>query len=755
MKAIFRNLFTIISLLILLTTIPFLISNTNQISDDDIVNKAREYIGEYGDECIKFVRNVLSELGISIRSGSYRNAYKDAGALEVSRIEASKGDIIQLSNDSDETKYYKGMHTAIIVSGNSDGSFQVIDSNYGYYDNEKKKWVLDGIVKEHNWDPYTTVEKNKESNLTIHFYRFWKIKESSSIEEKEKEVIDGEYVISVVMVIDVSGSMSDWWVNGVKIESARAAAMELLDLLEAENDLEDRRYQVALVEFDTTASLLQPITSDFGLLRQKVNDLRTLDYTNIGDGLEKAFEELDTANYDRAYVVLLSDGMTNRGLTSDEILQWLRKRAGMELSEMEQLQASLFGFDYKKRIFRGEIDLINTVKSTKNAGRLLENAGYKVNVNLNQDTEKALEGLSDDAIFAFSGHGLEGGKGIYFVDKWGYESILYSYNVPESLNMLLTVLNGCETARNLQSDENILKAFIDKGSLVGVGFSQAIYPLASNSWYNSFWHALLEENKTVFEATQVGTVKLELERYGGIDVLRYLWRMDYGVVVTYPIEKAQKLRLADLEEKLEQEERIVLSPPVYTVGFGDPGDLDEDLLKSIAHITGGEYFYGAEAFSLANIFIKTQHSGTGVVQAEFEGTIFPGEEINAGSFILEKRQSELRIALNWPGSLVELKLYDPGGKIVDQDYRGVKIWRTEPPAYLVMGKPQAGEWTVKLYGKDVPEEGSPYYVIVSTGDILVERGATLEFLLVMAFLILIVLIIAPRLFKSRAGRGED
>jgi len=244
---------------------------------------------------------------------------------------------------------------------------------------------------------------------------------------------------------------------------------------------------------------------------------------------------------------------------------------------------------------------------------------------------------------------------------------------------------------------------------------------------------------------------LELERYGGIDVFRYLWRMDYRSVVTYPIEKARELKISELEEDPEKEEVAVLSPMVYTVGFGDPGDLDEDLLKSIANITGGEYFYGAEAFSLANIFIKTQHSGTGVVQAEFEGSIFQGEEINAGRFILEERQSELRVALNWPGSLLELKLYDPEGKMVDRDYPGVKIWRTEPPAYLVMEKPQAGEWTVKLFGSDVPEEGSSYYVIVSTGDIILEKEPTLEFLLIMAFIILIVLIIAPKLFKGSSG----
>jgi len=750
MKAIFRNLFTIISLLILLTAIPFLISNTNQISDDDIVNRAREHIGEYGDECIKFVRNVLSELGISIRSGSYRNAYRDVGALEVSRSEASKGDIIQLSNDSDESTFYEGMHAAIIVSRNSDGSFQVIDSNYGYHDNEKNKWVLDGIVKEHRWDPYSTVEKNKKSNLTPHFYRFWKITESSSIEEKEKKLIDNEYVVSVVMVIDVSDSMTGWWAQGVKIESARAAAMKLLDLLEAENGLEDRCYQVALVKFDTTASLVQSLTSDFGLLRQKVNDLTTLEYTNIGDGLEKAFDELDTANYDRAYVVLLSDGMTNTGLIPDDVIQWLRKRVGMELKGTEQLQASLFGFDYRKR---NESDSINTVESTKNAGKLLENTGYKVNVNLNQGIEKALEYLPDDAIFSFFGHGLGGGKGIYFIDEWGYESILSSYDIPENLNLLLTVLSGCETASNLQSDENILKAFIDKGSLVGVGFNQAIYLHAANSWYNSFWHALLVKNKTIFEAAQAGTIRFELERYG-IDIL-YSLLMDYRSVVTYPIEKARELQLSELEEDLEQEERAVLSPMIYTAGFGDPGDLDEDLLKSIANITGGEYFYGGEAFSLANIFIKTQHYGTGAVKAEFEGTIFSGEEINAGGFILEERQSELRITLNWPGSLLELQLYDPEGEIVNQDYPGVKIWRTEPPAYLVMEKPQAGEWTVELFGRDVPEEGSPYYVIVSTGNILLERGVTLEFLLIMAFIILIILIIAPLLFKSRSGKGED
>lgn len=207
----------------------------------------------------------------------------------------------------------------------------------------------------------------------------------------------------------------------------------------------------------------------------------------------------------------------------------------------------------------------------------------------------------------------------------------------------------------------------------------------------------------------------------------------------------------DLQALAEQAE---VFPRGYTVGFGDRGDLDEELLISIARRMNGEYFYGGGAGDLGNVFIKTQHHGTGNVQAEFEGTILPGELIEAGHFTLQRGESELRVSLNWPGSEVEMQLYDPQGRLVDADYRGIKIRRVQRPAYVVLENPRSGQWRVELFGRDVSGDGTSYYVVASTSDIVIEERKELEFFLVLATLGLLALVFAPRLLRSRIDRRE-
>jgi hypothetical protein len=219
--------------------------------------------------------------------------------------------------------------------------------------------------------------------------------------------------------------------------------------------------------------------------------------------------------------------------------------------------------------------------------------------------------------------------------------------------------------------------------------------------------------------------------------------------VAYPAEVARKTTLNDLKYNSASQPEDTEQLRIYTIGFGDPGDLDEELLKSIANTTGGEYFYGGGGFELSNIFLKAQYMGTGRVRAEYKGKIRLGENVLAGKFNLGRGESELRVALNWPGSEVELRIYDPQGNLLTPQYRGVKLWRTERPAYVVLEKPRAGEWSVELYGKDVPSGETSYYVIASTGDIIAKKDGALEFLLILAAAVLAALVLLPRLAQSR------
>jgi hypothetical protein len=80
----------------------------------------------------------------------YYSNYARNGGTQVSRDNVVKGDIIQLDNPGDISNYYRGMHTAVVVSHMAgSNTFDVVDSNY----------QLDDVVRHHAWDPYASGQK--------------------------------------------------------------------------------------------------------------------------------------------------------------------------------------------------------------------------------------------------------------------------------------------------------------------------------------------------------------------------------------------------------------------------------------------------------------------------------------------------------------------------------------------------------------------------------------------------------------------
>ncbi len=543
--------------------------------------------------------------------------------------------------------------------------------------------------------------------------------------------------VAVAMVIDVSGSMNDHWEGGVKIESARQAALSILSILEAENRLPDRSYRVALIGFETEARLVQPLTSDFSLLRRNITDLGADGWTNIGAGLEVALAELSDSAHDRAFVILLSDGMTNRGRSPDEIVRWLREAINPPVPRArEGLQASLYGADYG--------DGVDTRGNASAAGELLEGVGYEPAVFLNQSKQVALGRLGEDVVFFFGGHA--NATGLWFGDA--ADPALRGAEVRRAAprSLLLAVLAGCKTAQDVASSSNILRSFIDAGARVGVGFSTTVHTHHATRWRYAFWETLTQ-GKTVQEAAWAGTAAC----YFCCPLVPLLAR---DVVVTYPSRVAHRMGLFDLETLLELRDHQARFPRVYSVGFGDAGDLDEDLLSAIAVLTGGAYLYGSRAAELENVFLEIQHRGTGTVRGEFAGAIRAGEVIEVGRFEVGAGERELRVSLNWPGSALELRLDDPRGRRVGPGYPGLKLWEPGRPTYVVLERPKAGEWTVRLFGQQVPADGTRYHVVASTGDLPVGASRPPEFFLALACLALLALLVAPLLTGPPAAGGR-
>jgi Ca-activated chloride channel homolog len=127
---------------------------------------------------------------------------------------------------------------------------------------------------------------------------------------------------TIVVTIDVSLSMEATDVEPTRLEAAKGAAVDFVNALPP-------KFNVALVSFAGTATTVVPPTLDRGAVTAAIENLRPDRSTAIGEGIYTSLAALaqvppDPDNPDAvvpARVVLLSDGKTQVGRTSDQAAQ--------------------------------------------------------------------------------------------------------------------------------------------------------------------------------------------------------------------------------------------------------------------------------------------------------------------------------------------------------------------------------------------------------------------------------------------------
>lgn len=149
---------------------PSLASAANLFPNQRIANIALSHPeGSWGGQCYVFVNAVLSAAsGGQVHIGgahTYYGAYARAGGVLVSAGQAQAGDIIQISNPNNDNVYYRGMHTAIIVSNLGGGTFDVVDSNWGYTER----------VHHHHLNPYRLIVRGTGESV-----QFWRMGQVAS-----------------------------------------------------------------------------------------------------------------------------------------------------------------------------------------------------------------------------------------------------------------------------------------------------------------------------------------------------------------------------------------------------------------------------------------------------------------------------------------------------------------------------------------------------------------------------------------------
>jgi len=152
---------------------------------------------------------------------------------------------------------------------------------------------------------------------------------------------------------------------------------------------------------------------------------------------------------------------------------------------------------------------------------------------------------------------------------------------------------------------------------------------------------------------------------------------------------------------------------IYTIGFGS--DVNEDLLKQIAQIGGGEYRF-ADTDSIMGIvggFLYAQQSADADVLTEMESTVGEGETSDKKVFTVKDKNGDLVVTTAWPGSFLDTILVDPTGREVDEDYPGATTDESKIPSTIVVKNPIPGRWTVRVKGIETSYEQEPFYTIVA------------------------------------------
>jgi Ca-activated chloride channel homolog len=120
---------------------------------------------------------------------------------------------------------------------------------------------------------------------------------------------------SVMLVVDVSGSMQATDVQPTRLDAAREASRTLIDSLPG-------NARVGLVSFSSSATLAAPLTDNRDQVKAALDNLQANGGTAIGEGLALAVQQLaprqqqaaSSARQASSLIVLLTDGVSTSGI---------------------------------------------------------------------------------------------------------------------------------------------------------------------------------------------------------------------------------------------------------------------------------------------------------------------------------------------------------------------------------------------------------------------------------------------------------
>jgi Mg-chelatase subunit ChlD len=151
---------------------------------------------------------------------------------------------------------------------------------------------------------------------------------------------------------------------------------------------------------------------------------------------------------------------------------------------------------------------------------------------------------------------------------------------------------------------------------------------------------------------------------------------------------------------------------VFTLGFGEKNDIDENTLKNIASATGGLYYYAPSPDDLRGIYAMLSGTVSGHITAETLTGILKQGEVREIPVSVVANEGYFSIRVSYSGSTLELAARTPSGVDLDLTSSNVIYYREKGVTQLSVYNPEPGQWKVTIKAVEAAPQGVEYSAVL-------------------------------------------
>ncbi|MDP1614415.1 MAG: C25 family cysteine peptidase, partial [Methylococcales bacterium] len=181
-------------------------------------------------------------------------------------------------------------------------------------------------------------------------------------------------------------------------------------------------------------------------------------------------------------------------------------RPSKPLSTAPIHKSVVWGFDCKYWHDITSYGTFNTYSTAQDMSSIIKQHGYTVDIQKNPTKLDTIRSSFDGAeIFFYIGHGAPTALALSDENCKLVEFSKDTLSKVNTSNLRFVLLSACETGKDTNDPNSILRAFKDAGATKVIGFNKKMNEFAIKQWSKKFWKYALQDGMEVSDAARRAT----------------------------------------------------------------------------------------------------------------------------------------------------------------------------------------------------------------------------------------------------------